>query len=186
MSKPKFDWPNAIIIAIAGALLVYALIVLGNSPLGAIFPSAGAQTVPPSEIRFPDDTISPHERTTYTLPLNRTHKICWGDPNPAGTVTSFKVWRYRVEGGARTLYLELPRASWVADPAGGFCRINISLPKAGHWIYDAALCTGTVCSTVVTASCSAGTVGCAGAVGGSARGWWIYGFLPAPTGVGVE
>jgi hypothetical protein len=40
--KPKIDIPNAIIIAISAALLIYVLIVLGKSPMGFVFPSAAA------------------------------------------------------------------------------------------------------------------------------------------------
>lgn len=42
MKKPKIDLPNAIIILISAALLIYVLIILGRSPMGFVFPSASA------------------------------------------------------------------------------------------------------------------------------------------------
>jgi len=168
-------------IALAIAV-IWISIILGKSPLGLAF---GQVVVPPAEVRFPKP-ITLQDRDTYSMSLDQTHQVCWSNANTLNA-TSLQVWRYRVEGGARTLYLDLVRSQWVpSSEANQFCHTGISIPKAGHWIYDAALCAGSVCSDVVTASCGAGITGCAGAVDGVQRGWWIYAFLPAPGGVGVD
>lgn len=179
--------PATFILLIIVAIAVLALSIwAGSSPLGWLFPSANAQTVPPALVRLPKP-ITLQDRDTYTMALDQTHQLCWQDANnpPA---TKIRIYRYRVEGGARTLYLDLLRAGWVSDPIfpTSFCKSGISIPKAGHWIYDAELCWDANCSVVVTASCATGTTGCAGTVGSVARGWWIYAFLPPPPDVGVN
>jgi hypothetical protein len=188
MSHRPSPFEVAALTALAIAVLWF-VISLGHTPFGWLFPSANAQTVPPL-ITFPNP-VTLQDRETYSMALDQTHQVCWADPNnpPAAKV---KIWRYRVEGGGRTLYLDLPRSGWVANGTitNSFCKLGISIPKAGHWIYEAALCWTNAgvdtCSDVVTAACAAGAVGCAGNVGSSARGWWIYAFLPAPSGVGVN
>jgi hypothetical protein len=189
MSKPKFDWPNAIPILIVAALLIYVLIILGNSPLGFIFPSAGAQTVPRIVLPTAPET---RDIATHIIPLDQGHKLCWADGNTPTRARTIRIYRYRVEGGPKTLYLDLPNSLWVAQPtATNFCTSGThKVPKAGHWVYEAQICWLPVasdqsnCSTpVVSASCAAGsTPACAGAVGGVPRGWWVYGYLPAPSG----
>lgn len=186
MSHKKPDWFRVAAILIATAVFLYIVFALGKSPIGWMIPSASAQVVPPAVITFPKP-ITLQDRDTYTMALGETHQVCWTDPN-SPPATDVKIWRYRVEGGGRTLYLNLSRQGWVAHGtiANSFCKTGITIPKAGHWIYDAALCWGDNCSDVVTASCAASVTGCAGGVGDVARGWWIYAFLPAPTGVGVN
>lgn len=183
--KRKVDWFRVVVILALGAAVIWVSIILGRSSIGWMIPSANAQTVPPAEVRFPKP-ITLQNRETYSMAIDQTHQVCWSDPN-SPQASKIKIWRYRVEGGARTLYLDLPRSGWVADTVpNSFCKQGISVPKAGHWIYDAALCwtnSGVdTCSDVVTASCAAGVTGCSGAVGSSSRGWWIYVFLPAPSG----
>jgi hypothetical protein len=146
--------------------------------------SAFAQTVPPRVTLAKELTLQ--DRETFSLAVGGKHQFCWADGNPPGYITSLKVWRYRVEGGPRELYLELFRAGWEADPAGGFCKKDNVIPKAGHWVYDAALCAGTLCSDTVTAACAAGAPGCAGQVKDAARGWWVYAFIPPVGGIGVN
>lgn len=180
MSKRKVDWFKIGAMIALAAGVIWISIILGKSPLGYAF----GQVVPPAEVRFPKP-IALQDRDTYSMALDQTHQVCWNNTNTLNA-TSIKVWRYRVEGGARTLYLDLIRSAWVTDPAGGFCHKGISIPKAGHWIYDAALCVSDLCSDVVTASCGASIGGCAGAVDGVRRGWWIYAYLPAPTGPVVD
>lgn len=174
----KPDWFRIAVMTALAIALVWVLIVLGRSPVSF----ALGQAVPPEEVRLPAK-VALQDRETYSMPLSATHQICWNDPNTP-PATSIKIWRYRVEGGPRTLYLELLRSGWVPDvaPNTGFCHKGIKLPKAGHWIYDAALCWGTNCSIQVTASCGEAVDGCSGNVASVRRGWWIYGFLPAPTG----
>ena len=187
MNWKRVNWKRACCILALGVALVWLSLWLGRSPIGWMVSNADAQVVvPPAIITFPKP-ITLQDRATYTMALDQTHQVCWSDPNNP-VATDIKIWRYRVEGGGRTLYLHLSRQGWQANGtiANSFCRTGISIPKAGHWIYDAALCWGTNCSDVVTASCAASVAGCAGGVGDVARGWWIYAFLPAPTGVGVN
>lgn len=190
--KPKIDIPNAIIIAISAALLIYVLVLLGNSPLGFIFPSAGAQTNP-VKVTLPTQ-LEGMDRMTYVMPLTEGHPFCWSDSNPNNPKT-IRIYRYRVEGGPKALYLDLPRTLWqVKTPAGNFCTSGThKVPKAGHWIYEAEICwlpvaaDGSNCSTRVSAACPAGSgTLCAGAVASAARGWWVYAYLPAPTDPVVE
>jgi hypothetical protein len=151
-----------------------------------VAPAALAQTVPP-RLTLPKE-VTLQDRETFSVAVGGKHQFCWSDPNPAGQITSLKVWRYRVEGGPRDLYLELYRAGWDADPLfpGSFCKQDNVIPKAGHWVYDAALCAGTVCSDTITAACAAGVPGCAGQVKDVKRGWWIYAFIPPVGGIGVN
>jgi hypothetical protein len=182
VSKRKVNWFRIAVMFALAALVVAVSLILGKSPIGY----ALGQTVPPAEVRFPKP-ITLQDRDTYSMTLDQTHQVCWSNANTLDA-TNIKIWRYRVEGGARTLYLDLARAGWVAQGSipNSFCKTGISIPKAGHWIYDAALCVSDSCSDVVTASCGAGITGCAGAVGGVQRGWWIYAYLPAPTGPVVD
>ena len=178
--KRKVDWFKIGAMIALAVGVIWISIILGKSPFGYAF---GQVVVPPAEVRFPKP-IALQDRDTYSMALSETHQVCWSNANTLNA-TSLKVWRYRVEGGARTLYLDLARSMWVSGgSANQFCHSGISIPKAGHWIYDAALCVGAECSDVVTASCRASIGGCAGAVDGVQRGWWIYVFLPAPGGVG--
>ncbi len=183
MSKRKPNWFRIAVMAALAALVIAVSLILGKSPIGYAF---GQVVVPPAEVRFPKP-IALQDRDTYSMALDQTHQVCWSNANTLNA-TSIKIWRYRVEGGARTLYLDLARSMWVSAPTGAtsYCRTGTSIPKAGHWIYDAALCVGTECSDVVTASCGASIGGCAGAVDGVRRGWWIYAYLPAPTGPVVD
>lgn len=189
--KPKINVFNAIVILIAAALMFAAVILLGSSPLGFIFPSAGAQTLPAPLPRVTLPTqMEGMDRMTYVMPLTDGHPFCWSDGN-AEQPRVIRIYRYRVEGGPKALYLELPRTLWqVKTPAGNFCSSGThKVPKAGHWVYEAEICwlpvaaDGSNCSPRVSAACpaSSGTL-CAGAVASAARGWWVYAYLPAPTG----
>jgi hypothetical protein len=188
MKKRKVNWLRVAAILIGGGLFIYVLLILGRSPAGWVIPSASAQDVPPFRATLPR-AVTLQDRETYSMALGEKHQVCWADNNPAGVIDSIKIWRYRVEGGPVQLYLELYRAGWERNPGypNNFCKTDIAVPKAGHWVYEAALCDDVVCSTTITSACGVGQgVGCAGAVGGTNRGWWVYAFIPAVTGPVVD
>lgn len=151
-----------------------------------------AQEAPP-RVQLPA-TLTPVDRVSYVLKVGDTHKLCWGNGN-AQTNIAIRFYRYRVEGGPVELYRTIPFAQWVAEPvATNYCTAKDVLePKAGHWIYEAEFCftpiaaDGSNCSLRVSAACPAGSAEtCAGMVEGANRGWWVYAYLPAPTGAGVN
>lgn len=158
---------------------------------------AHAQAAPP-RVALPT-VMEGMDRMNYVMPITEGHPFCWSNNNPQ-TNLAIKIYRYRMEGGPKTLYLTLPYNLWQrkagstgTPPIGTYCTSGThKVPQAGHWIYEGRICfTPTAvdegnCSEVVSASCAAGTTGCAGAVADTPRGWWVYAFLPAPTGVGVD
>jgi hypothetical protein len=170
--------------------------------LGAIgyCTAAHCQTVPP-KVTLPT-MLDRMDNATYVMPITQGHPFCWSNGNNQ-TNLSIKLYRYRLEGGyPKALYLTLPYNLWVRSPdnppanvppLGNYCTSGTHMvPKAGHWIYEAKICwTPTAvddsnCSDLVSAACPAGTPGCAGAVADVPRGWWVYAFLPAPGGIGVN
>lgn len=181
----KVDWFKVGVIIALTIAVVWVSIILGKSPLGYAF----GQTVP-TRVTLPT-VLEGMDRMTYVMPLDQGHPLCWADGNTPTTPRTIRFYRYRVEGGPKQLYLDLPSNLWVAQPvATNYCTAGThKVPKAGHWIYEAEICWLPVasdrsnCSTpVVSAACAAGAAGCAGAVGSVPRGWWIYGYLPAPSG----
>lgn len=180
-----FHFLVPVALAIGFLLLAYAL---GRGPLSLLLPTANAQSAPP-RVTLPTK-LEGMDRMTYVMPLDQGHTLCWSNGNPETNLT-IRFYRYRVEGGPKQLYLDLPFNLWVAQPvATNYCAAGTHrVPKAGHWVYEAEICFTPVapdrsnCSLpVVSAGCAAGTVGCAGAVGSELRGWWVYGYLPAPSG----
>ena len=111
MSKRKPNWFRIAVMIALAALVVWVSIILGKSPIGYAF---GQVVVPPAEVRFPAP-IALQDRDTYSMSLSEKHQVCWSNANTLNA-TSIKIWRYRVEGGARTLYLDLARSMWVAAP----------------------------------------------------------------------
>jgi hypothetical protein len=178
----------------SAALLIYMLIVVGRSPIAWLLPSANAQTAPP-RVTLPT-VLEGMDRMTYVMPLDQGHPLCWSDGNTPTRERTIRFYRYRVEGGPKQLYLDLPWMLWVAQPvATNYCAAGThKVPKAGHWIYEAEICWWPVapdrsnCSApVVSAGCAAGSAAtCSGAVGDAPRGWWVYAYLPAPTGVVIN
>jgi hypothetical protein len=180
MISKLFDWyeshPLHGIIA-----LLFLLVML----LGGVFYNAAHSA--PARITLPN-SITWQDRDTLSLALGSTHQVCWSDGNASQSLR-INIYRYRVEDSVpRRLALGLDKAGWTASPEGGYCQPGFKPPKTGHWIYEAEICTlDTVpmCSDTVTAACAAGTsTECVGAVRDTPRGWWVYVFLPAPTGVG--
>lgn len=181
------------LLLLAGAFFYFAWVV-GRSALGVILPTASAQMAPP-RVTLPTE-LAGMDRMTYVMPLDKGHPLCWGDGNAPTLERTIRFYRYRVEGGPKQLYLDLPSSLWVAEPvATNYCSAGThKVPKAGHWIYEAEICGLPVapdrsnCSVpVVSAGCAAGTdAACAGAVGTALRGWWVYAYLPAPTGVVIN
>lgn len=133
------------------------------------------------------------DNLTYVMPMSEGHQLCWGNGN-AGTDLEIRFYRYRLEGGPRTLYLRLPFALWVEQPVRtNYCTSGTHrVPKSGHWIYEAEICRGSganwTCSIRVSAACPAGSAEtCSGMVAGDVpRGWWVYAYLPTPTGGEVD
>lgn len=176
-----FDWYERdplravyVILAIVSALL-----------FGLLYSAAGRAA--PVRVTLPTPATW-QDRDTYTMGLGSTHKLCWADSN-VGTAFRINIYRYRAEDSIpRALVLGLNKAGWTADPRGGYCQTGMKPPRTGHWIYEAEICTLApvpACSETITAACAAGTAPeCAGAIGSTPRGWWMYVFLPAPTGVG--
>jgi hypothetical protein len=189
--KRAVDWFRVALIVALAAAVVCVAISLGRAPLGWLVPSAAAQSFP--RVTLPT-SLAALDRVTYAMPSSDAHPLCWSNGNPETNLT-IRFYRYRVEGGPKQLYLDLPRGLWVAQPAAGnFCTAGShKVPKAGHWIYEAEICftpvaaDGSNCSARVSASCAAGSSPeCAGAVGGDSRGWWVYAYLPAPAGPVVD
>lgn len=176
-----FDWYERDPIRAIIAIMVLLAVMLGS----ILFNAADAA---PARVTLPTPATW-QDRDTYTMGLGGTHKLCWNDSNP-GIEFRINIYRYRAEDSVpRALVLGLNKAGWTADPAGGYCQTGLKPPKTGHWIYEAEICTLAavpVCSDTITAACAAGTAPeCAGAIGSTPRGWWMYVFLPAPTGVGT-
>lgn len=189
--KHKPDWFNITLIAALAALVIWFAVVVGKSPVGWLIPSAAAAE--PPRVTLPTST-SAVDRVTYVMPLSQGHTLCWADGNPE-TPRVIRFYRYRVEGGPKELYMTFDRSLWVAQPvATNYCTAGThKVPKAGHWIYEAEICwtpvaaDGSNCSDRVSAACPAGTEPqCAGAVGDTPRGWWVYAYLPPPTGPVVD
>ena len=182
--RKSVDWFQVGLIIALAIAVIWVLVVLGRSPIGWMLPSANAQT----RVTLPA-SISAADRVTWVMPLNQGHPLCWSDGN-AEQPRVIRFYRYRVEGGPKQLYLSLDRSLWVAGAPTNFCTAGTHLvPKAGHWVYEAEICwlpvaaDGSNCSTRVSAACPAGSSPeCAGGVGDTPRGWWVYAYLPAPTG----
>lgn len=184
MSKQRVNWFRvAVILALAAAIL-WISIILGKSPIGY----ALGQSAPP-RVSLPTQ-LEGMGNMTWVIPLDKTHPLCWSDGNTPTMARAIRFYRYRVEGGPKQLYTMIPNSLWVAQPtATNYCAAGShKVPKAGHWVYEAEICwlpiaaDNSNCSVRVSASCPAGTAGCAGSVAGIPRGWWVYAYLPAPSG----
>lgn len=153
-----------------------ALLMLLASP-------AFAQTVPP-RVTLPQ-TLAASPLATFTIATTKSFALCWLDDVNADRIV---FTRYRVEGGPRETLPAFPRAQWVASSvdAGAFCKPDVRLPKAGHWVFEASLCAGAECSEVGSSACETTLAGCSGSVGSNPRGWWVYVFIPPVGGIGVN
>lgn len=182
--KRPVDWFRVGVILLTSAIIVWLLILVGKSPIGL---ALGQERVvlPPS--------LEALDRVTYVMPLSTGHPLCWTDGN-AESPRAIRFYRYRVEGGPKEPYLTLDRTLWVAGAPTNFCTAGThKVPKAGHWVYEAEICwlpiaaDGGNCSVRVSAACPANSAeGCAGAVGDTPRGWWVYAYLAAPSGPVVD
>ena len=191
MTKRNDDLPKFIMLAALAIGAGYLVIQLARVAINLMIPTADAQTAPRVELPA---QLGLSDRANWIMPVNEGHPLCWVDSNTSNNLT-LRIFRYRVEGGPRQLYIELPKALWVAQPqANKYCTAGThKVPKAGHWVYEAQLCyvpvaaDGSNCSAAVTGGCASGSgSNCAGVVQGAPRGWWVYAYLPAPTGPVVD
>ena len=163
-----------------------------------------AQSLPPT---FPPEPVPDNpninavytEVATYFAEVGLAHRVCFSQPNTNADGTPQQQWfhlrRYRVEGGGYEAARQTPFTVWVPgnnpDTALDFCVDTAPLAKAGHWVYEAALCNQqgyneAVCSNWVSALVPNGSQGGAGSVDSRPVGWWVYAYLPRPGGVGVD
>lgn len=120
---------------------------------------------------------------TYVTTVGAAPQICFGDPNGGTSDLVFEYRLYRFEGGPKAAHAA-PRATWRAQPvATNHCIDSVPLPRAGHWIYEARLCRGELCSAWVSAIVPSGQENGAGTVNDQPQGWWIYAYLAAPGGI---
>ena len=182
--KRKPNWFRIGVGVALAILIIWLSIILGKSPIGY----ALGQTVP-ARVTLPT-MLDGMDKMTWVMPLDQGHPLCWADSNTPSTPRAIRFYRYRVEGGPKQLYLTLDKSLWVAQPIStNYCTAGShKVPKAGHWVYEAEICflpiaaDGSNCSVRVSAACPAGAAGCAGAVADTPRGWWVYAYLPAPSG----
>jgi hypothetical protein len=151
--------------------------------LALLASSAVAQTAPP-RVTLPQ-TLAPSPLATFTVATSKSFALCWRDDAAADRIV---FTRYRVEGGPRETLPDFPRSQWVASSAeaGVFCKPDVRLSKAGHWVFEASLCAGAQCSEVGSSACETTLAGCSGSVGSNPRGWWVYVFIPPVGGIGVN
>jgi hypothetical protein len=141
---------------------------------------------------------------TYVVKTGVTHQLCWGNPNSNTDGTEYTTLqlayrRYRVEGGPTETSDVIQYADWIPrrDEAGAviprdYCVESSALPKAGHWIFSAQMCRVPYVSDAESCSGWMESVTMytpeegGGTVNETPRGWWIYAYLPAPGGVGVD
>lgn len=84
MKRKKIDPFNAIVILIVGALLFWAAIILGSSPLGFVFPSAGAATPTtyPLQVHLPEPGYRKADGSILNFTEFRSTKILYGTCDP--------------------------------------------------------------------------------------------------------
>lgn len=167
------------LIAWATAVLIALMLVISQ---------AHAQTVPTVNVQ---PSTGPVPGTPFTafddygmfsVPTGAKFKVYFGvaiDDPMKPTWVQFK--RARREGGTPFMSPYIQKSNWVAcTPASEFCGgFEDALPRAGHYHYEARLCTlpdPTTCSTW-----SSTLDFNVARVGDVKRAWWVYGYL-APAG----
>jgi hypothetical protein len=203
--RSKVDWFKVSTLLFLGAALIWIAIVLGRSPIGL---ALGQTTAPRWSIPAPvggTDLVKEYtEVATYVAKVGVKHQLCWSNPNTSAdgsedTVLQLAYRRYRIEGGPVETSNVLQYAQWVkyVDPATGqvvprsYCTQSQGLPRAGHWVYEAMMCRvpyvsdSASCSTWVSSIIPSGAAGGGGEVDARPKGWWVYAYLAAPTGVGT-
>lgn len=172
---------------------------------------ATGQTTPPEPPRWvfeqppSQDTINRQyvDVGTLVMKVGQDYLTCWSNPVRTATgaeETNLQIThrRYRVEGGPMMTGTALPFPKWLPkkDALGAvipfnYCAKMPPLPRAGHWVTEAQMCLTPYVSDAE--SCSAwmsgiqqyNPVGGGGTVGAVPQGWWIYAYIPAPSGVGT-
>ena len=140
---------------------------------------------------------------TYVVKVGEAHPLCWGNNNITDggleeTALQLAYRRYRVEGGPMEVSNVIQFKDWVPqkDESGAiiptrYCKQSTGPKKAGHWIYEARMCRSPLvseasdCSPWISSVVPDTPEGGGGVVDGKPKGWWIYAYLPAPTGAGV-
>lgn len=189
---------RALVLLALAALLIGLFLILGKSSIGWLIPSASAQSIsfaPP--IKGVDQTYT--EVATYVVKVGGKHDLCWGNSNSNADGTERKdlqiAWRrYRVEGGPVETSQVLQYAQWPATSTPrNYCATVDGPKKAGHWAYEVRMCFSPItrgeeqdCSVWVTGITPPTATTGGGTVDGRPKGWWVYAYLPAPTGTGVN
>lgn len=189
--------------------LVFAILV----PFALLTDPAKGQTTPtpprwvfeppPAQASLNSDF---QEVATLTVKVGAEHTLCWYNPNnrTVGTKTvedtqlQIAYRRYRVEGGKTETSTVKLYAEWVPekDSTGAvvprrYCLTSSGLPRAGHWVFEAQMCRVPYVSDAESCSGWMSSIqrytdsGGGGTLDGTPRGWWIYAFLPAPSGIGT-
>ena len=143
------------------------------------------------------------EVATLSVKVGQKHALCWFNPNSTAAGKEAKdlqlaYRRYRVEGGPLEVSSVLQFADWKPelDAAGvpiarSYCTESQGPPRAGHWVYEAQMCRSPYVSDAESCSAWMSSIqryspsGGGGTLDDKPRGWWIYAFIPAPSGVGT-
>lgn len=189
--------------------LVFAILV----PFALLTSPAGGQTAtePPRWVFEPpppqaDLNRDFQEVATLTVKVGAEHTLCWYNPNNrlVGTKTvedtamQMAFRRYRVEGGKTETSVVKQYADWTPekDATGAviprsYCTKAAGIPRAGHWVFEAQMCRVPYVSDAESCSGWMSSIqrytdsGGGGTLDGTPRGWWIYVYLPAPSGIGT-
>ncbi len=190
-----FDWyERNPLHAIVAVMLM--LVILLSSLLYCITANAQTLTFNPPGAQGVDQTYT--EIATYVVKVGGSHQLCWTNPNVKadGTeVTNLQVaWqRYRIEGGATETSAVLTFPQWKPTAVvRQYCNTVDAPKKAGHWAYSMRMCywplssENSGCSVWVSGIVPNSASGGGGTVDDRPKGWWVYAYIPAPTGVGVD
>jgi hypothetical protein len=146
------------------------------------------------------------EVATLSVKVGARHVLCWYNPNTKrvgtkdveATDLQLAYRRYRVEGGPLEVSSVLQFADWKPELDGAgipiarkYCTDSSGPPRAGHWVYEAQMCRTPYVSDAESCSAWMSSIqryspsGGGGELDGIPRGWWIYAYIPAPSGVGT-
>jgi hypothetical protein len=198
---------------IGKALALLALVAAASAPIfllpadvsgqGSPNPPRWVFQPPPPQAQLNRDF---QEVATLSVKVGQKHALCWFNPNTKKvgtkdfeeTALQLAYRRYRVEGGPLEVSDVLQFADWKPelDAAGvpiarRYCTESSGIPRAGHWVFEAQMCRTPYVSDAESCSAWMSSIqrfspsGGGGMLDDKPRGWWIYAFIPAPTGVGT-